>query len=228
MNSNNNPQIKKKRQRQENSLGELTKNFIEFVRSKGEEQVNINDIVKKLKVKKRRIYDITNVLEGIGYIKKLEKNKIVWIKRDIIKGDNYTGYEGNDYLSLQSENEKLEKYIQCIQNKFKHMSELPDSKEYAYVTIDDLQQIAKTDEQNLIAIKAPLGTTIEIPDKESAKEAYDNALKDKEEDTELLESLKMEHQMFMESQNGEITVYLVLGDNENGDSNNNNILSYKK
>ena len=26
--------------------------------------ININDVVKKLKVKKRRIYDITNVLEG--------------------------------------------------------------------------------------------------------------------------------------------------------------------
>jgi hypothetical protein len=55
---------KKSRQRQENSLGELTKNFINFIKDQGEKEVNINEIVKKLKVKKRRIYDITNVLEG--------------------------------------------------------------------------------------------------------------------------------------------------------------------
>ena len=53
------------RQRQENSLGELTKNFIDFIQSQGDKIININDVVRKLKVKKRRIYDITNVLEGI-------------------------------------------------------------------------------------------------------------------------------------------------------------------
>jgi len=55
---------KTSRQRQENSLGELTKNFIDFIKSQGDNLININDVVRKLKVKKRRIYDITNVLEG--------------------------------------------------------------------------------------------------------------------------------------------------------------------
>jgi hypothetical protein len=55
---------KKSRQRQENSLGELTKSFINFIREQGNKEININELVKKLKVKKRRIYDITNVLEG--------------------------------------------------------------------------------------------------------------------------------------------------------------------
>jgi hypothetical protein len=57
---------KKKRQRQriDNSLGELTRNFIKYIRQQGQRDININDLVKKLKVKKRRIYDITNVLEG--------------------------------------------------------------------------------------------------------------------------------------------------------------------
>jgi transcription factor E2F6 len=56
---------KKSRQRVENSLGELTKNFINYIREHSNKEININDLVKKLKVKKRRIYDITNVLEGI-------------------------------------------------------------------------------------------------------------------------------------------------------------------
>jgi hypothetical protein len=54
----------KQKQRNENSLGELTKNFIKYIKDKGDNIVHINDVVKKLKVKKRRIYDITNVLEG--------------------------------------------------------------------------------------------------------------------------------------------------------------------
>jgi hypothetical protein len=35
--------------------------------------------VERLKVQKRRIYDITNVLEGIGLIRKGGKNRIKWI-----------------------------------------------------------------------------------------------------------------------------------------------------
>ena len=34
--------------------------------------------MKDLGVKKRRIYDITNVLQGIGYIEKQGKNEIIW------------------------------------------------------------------------------------------------------------------------------------------------------
>ena len=30
-------------------------------------------------VKKRRIYDVTNVLDGIGLFKKSAKNKVAWV-----------------------------------------------------------------------------------------------------------------------------------------------------
>ena len=55
---------KQKKERQENSLDELTRAFMKYVKESKNFLININDVVKKLKVKKRRIYDITNVLEG--------------------------------------------------------------------------------------------------------------------------------------------------------------------
>jgi hypothetical protein len=58
---------RKSRQRQENSLGELTKNFINYIKDQEGREININEVVKELNVKKRRIYDITNVLEGKIY-----------------------------------------------------------------------------------------------------------------------------------------------------------------
>ena len=42
----------KKYSRQENSLGELTKNFIKYIKESGKQTININELVKKLKVKK--------------------------------------------------------------------------------------------------------------------------------------------------------------------------------
>ena len=56
--------IKKLKRRQINSLDELTKKFMKYIIETGAITTNLNEIMKKMKVKKRRIYDITNVLEG--------------------------------------------------------------------------------------------------------------------------------------------------------------------
>ena len=66
------------RTRLDNSLGELTKKFIALIQSSLSKEVDLNDAAGELKVQKRRIYDITNVLEGIGLIEKTIKNKIRW------------------------------------------------------------------------------------------------------------------------------------------------------
>ena len=56
---------RKQKSRQTNSLEELTKKFMKCVLETGRNTINLNDdVMKKIKVKKRRIYDITNVLEG--------------------------------------------------------------------------------------------------------------------------------------------------------------------
>lgn len=40
--------------------------------------LDLNEAASRLDVQKRRIYDITNVLEGIGLIEKRSKNNIAW------------------------------------------------------------------------------------------------------------------------------------------------------
>lgn len=65
--------------KRENSLSILTKRFMHLIKSKENFVLDINDATRELGVQKRRIYDITNVLEGIGYIQKIHKNKMKWI-----------------------------------------------------------------------------------------------------------------------------------------------------
>lgn len=50
-----------------------------LIKSKENFILDINEATRELEVQKRRIYDITNVLEGIGYIQKIHKNKMKWI-----------------------------------------------------------------------------------------------------------------------------------------------------
>ena len=55
---------KRKNIRQTNSLDEITKRFIKYVLKSKSPIINLNLLSKNINVKKRRIYDITNVLEG--------------------------------------------------------------------------------------------------------------------------------------------------------------------
>lgn len=64
--------------RYDTSLGILTKKFVGLLRSSEDGVVDLNQAADLLEVQKRRIYDITNVLEGVGLIKKKSKNNIEW------------------------------------------------------------------------------------------------------------------------------------------------------
>ena len=55
---------RKKKNRQINSLEELSKKFISYALQAKNKVINLNILAKNINAKKRRIYDITNVLEG--------------------------------------------------------------------------------------------------------------------------------------------------------------------
>lgn len=60
--------------RQDSSLGLLTKRFLALLDESPNGTVDLNWASDKLSVQKRRIYDITNVLEGVGLLEKQAKN----------------------------------------------------------------------------------------------------------------------------------------------------------
>ncbi len=64
--------------RTETSLGSLTKRFCELLHASPDGVLDLNEAAETLSVQKRRIYDITNVLEGVGLISKASKNHIRW------------------------------------------------------------------------------------------------------------------------------------------------------
>ena len=72
-----------KRGRKENGLVTLTNRFIDLLKQAPQQTLDLNEAVLQLAVQKRRIYDITNVLEGIGLIKKGGKNHIRWTEAEV-------------------------------------------------------------------------------------------------------------------------------------------------
>jgi len=153
--------------RYDSSLGLLTKKFLNLLKGAPGGIVDLNNAAETLEVQKRRIYDITNVLEGIGLIEKKLKNNIRWKGID----DSLPGEVSDDMSILQADIEaltmqeqNLDERINEMRDRLRELTEDENNQKWLYVTEDDIKSLPCFQNQTLIAIKAPHGTTLEVPD----------------------------------------------------------------
>lgn len=150
------------------------------------QEVNLNDASSLLKVQKRRIYDITNVLEGVGLLHKTFKNKIKWIGRNgappepgthaalaakvLSNGRCNNGSEmkrntlTSELRALEQREKDLDRKMHLAMNHLQQMTEDEQNKRYAFLTYLDIKSIDELSNQTVIAIKAPSETKLEVPD----------------------------------------------------------------
>lgn len=147
----------KKNTRYDTSLSLLTKKFSDLLEKSPNGVVDLNKASQELKVQKRRIYDITNVLEGIGILEKKSKNNIQW------KGARG---ESKKYLALKKQMKNLENLeisldsmISSAESELRKLS----NDRYGYVTYQDLRSIDKFKHKTVMAIKAPPHTQLAVP-----------------------------------------------------------------
>uniref|UniRef100_K7GAJ4 E2F transcription factor 1 n=1 Tax=Pelodiscus sinensis TaxID=13735 RepID=K7GAJ4_PELSI len=161
--------------RYETSLNLTTKRFLELLSQSPDGVVDLNWAAEVLKVQKRRIYDITNVLEGIKLITKKSKNNIQWLGGRSAVGhtSKYQGLE-KEIHDLQVAEQQLDDLIQMCTVQLKLLTEDPENQQYPYVTCQDLRSIADPSEQMVMLIKAPPETQLQVSD---PAEAFQVSLK---------------------------------------------------
>lgn len=144
--------------------------------------LNLNEASTLLSVQKRRIYDITNVLEGVGLLEKTSKNNIRWqggvfdddpdsplnalrAKSDENGTENVAAKirAQMELDRLDEEEQKLDELIAKATDELR-LTDCGANKKYAYVTYRDIRGIRQFADQTVIAIKAPSETKLEVPD----------------------------------------------------------------
>mmetsp|Transcript_25984 Transcript_25984/g.40783 ORF Transcript_25984/g.40783 Transcript_25984/m.40783 type:complete len:679 (+) Transcript_25984:188-2224(+) len=198
----------------DSSLGILTKKFVFLLKRAashgflengvtigpkaqgGDGTLDLNVAAEQLGVQKRRIYDITNVLEGIGLIEKRTKNHIAWVhdprpgKDGSLLSSQDNGERGLEEVSsniicrgeekmlmdevdsLKDEEEKLDTHIAYMMNLVKSYSNSPrgftvgnkKGNPWMYIRKDDLTSLTDLKDETVIAVRAPAGTTLDVPD----------------------------------------------------------------
>lgn len=166
--------------RNETTLGTLTQRFIELL-YKSNFSVNLNEVSTKLNIKKRRLYDITNVLEGVGLLQKTSKNVTRWngqyppilygsstnpssfsIKQEPPSFDN-PNISNKRSITTSEDLEILTQRYRALEDKEKQLeSDLQKHliSEYAYVTYNDIKSCFGN--QVVIAVKAPPESKLEV------------------------------------------------------------------
>ncbi|KAL1558257.1 transcription factor E2FB-like isoform X2 [Salvia divinorum] len=157
--------------RYDSSLGLLTKKFINLIKHAEDGVLDLNKAADTLEVQKRRIYDITNVLEGIGLIEKNLKNRIQWKGLDVARpgeADESVPALQEELENLNIEESRLDDRIREMQEKLRGLIEDKSNERWLFVTEDDIKCLPCFQNETLIAIKAPHGTTLEVPDPDEA------------------------------------------------------------
>ncbi|XP_068558079.1 transcription factor E2F5 [Cebidichthys violaceus] len=152
--------------RHEKSLGLLTMKFVSLLQEAKDGVLDLKVAADSLAVKqKRRIYDITNVLEGVGLIEKKNKNIIQW------RGEN-SGSQTEEVLEqlkvlkahisdLEAQEKELDIQKVWLEENIKHFDLDPITSTYKFVTHEDICSAFNGD--TLLAVVAPAGTQLEVP-----------------------------------------------------------------
>ncbi|KAK0150056.1 Transcription factor E2F5 [Merluccius polli] len=179
--------------RSERSLGLLTIKFVTLLQEAKDGVVNLKEAADHLAVKqKRRIYDITNVLEGIGLIEKTSKNSVQWTGVGLSgspQDDNRLTLLRSELEDLEHKETVLDQQKVWVQQSIKNTTEDSGNLSYPCPICQwwSLGCICNT----LLVVRAPHGTLLDVP--------IPKAVEDCEE----------QYQIHLKSVNGPIDVLLI-------------------
>ncbi|KAM7410877.1 hypothetical protein PAMA_021036 [Pampus argenteus] len=169
------PRNTTEKSRYDTSLNLTTKRFLNLLSQSADGVVDLNWASQVLDVQKRRIYDITNVLEGIQLISKKSKNNIQWL------GNRIDGALVSRHKELQREvcdlteaEEQLDELISKCNLQLRLLTEDPQNKKLGYVRCQDLRTSFDSPDQLVMVIRAPPETQMQVSE---PSEGYQVSLK---------------------------------------------------
>ncbi|GAA6095185.1 transcription factor E2F3 [Tachysurus ichikawai] len=162
---NKTPKSPSEKTRYDTSLGLLTKKFVQLLGQSSDGVVDLNQAAEALNVQKRRLYDITNVLEGVHLIKKKSKNNIQWMGCNLSEVGGVLTHKqtlSSEVAQLVQEERRLDELIQRCMHEVKQMTE----------SSQNLRQNTSLKDQTVIVVRAPSETKLEVPDPQEGLQVH--------------------------------------------------------
>ncbi|ETN71151.1 transcription factor E2F/dimerization partner [Necator americanus] len=139
------------------SLKVVAEKFVNLTNQHGG-VLDLKDAAAFLSVPKRRLYDVVNVLQGVGLMERVRRNTFRFVPDGILSGDDYVESLREECDSLLEEEASLDDMIHAL------LSDIRDVKRdvHAYVEIHELRSLQRFFGQTLIAVTSIPGVTSSI------------------------------------------------------------------
>lgn len=148
------------------TLVNLTQAFIKILTEANGKEVDLSFCEKKLNTPKRRLYDIINVLAGVGLIQRLGKSKVkISDIQDIAKLNLdfppglTADYNGNT-MAVSDHEREIDILLNKCETELKDLSESELFSQFAFITEEDIANIDPSDEYMLFSITGPKGLSV--------------------------------------------------------------------
>ena len=153
------------------ALCTLTKRFTELLMQSVVEsggRLDLNEAAVRLQVQKRRIYDITNVLQGIGLLEKTSKSQVQWLggRKDDVEGAELDGLQ-DEIRELEVEEARLDALDEALERTNLQARREAKLAGTDFVTHADFEREEVFGDQVVLRIQAPARTRIQVPDPDS-------------------------------------------------------------
>ncbi|EDQ88967.1 uncharacterized protein MONBRDRAFT_8506 [Monosiga brevicollis MX1] len=154
--------------RSEKSLHLLTTRFIDLLQNTPGGSLDLKDAAEKLDMRqKRRIYDITNVLEGVGLVEKTNKNVVRWRhdpSSDSSSSNAQTRAVQEEIASLDAEIQSLERLTHVMQDRLRNAVDEVEDPKLKALPYRDICKAKGLQDQTHFAIRAERGATMTVPE----------------------------------------------------------------
>lgn len=143
--------------------------------------VDLRKASELLGVTKRRLYDIVNVLQGVGILKKFSVNKVQLNSDQVNYWHNFNAGLLRDIVnSLENEEKVLDERLEECKEIISRLSYQAGI--YSYLPYNDLVNVAEYVDQTLLIVKAPLGAEFNV---QSSAEGIQLQIKSTREEIEV-------------------------------------------
>ncbi|KAK6587679.1 E2f3 protein [Cryptosporidium xiaoi] len=183
LSSRRSPSLGSEQSRAESGLLLLTERVIECARQNPNLEIDLQTVESKLGVPRRRLYDITNVLEAVGLFTKPRHN-IYKLNLDISSG--LLQDEGNDenimfYTKSQTE---LEQAISNLRHSIEDLIKNGQEQGLLYIDGEIMSKLCPINSNTIVAISAPIDTSITLNPNQHSYQLLNSILRTKNSSSE--------------------------------------------